>query len=410
MKFGLIYEMNTPLPHSAAQDYRVYWEALEQICLAEDVGFDYAWEVEHHFLTEYSHSSAPEVFLGAVTQRTKRIRIGSGIVQLPHRFNHPAKVAERAAVLDILSNGRYDLGTGRSITEAELGGFEINPADSKAQWEEFVSLIPKMWKSTADKPFSFKGKYLDMPPRHVLPKPIQSPHPPLWVAATQPMTFRQAGERGLGVLCFGFNAAVALGEQSSVYWEALKNPTLQVGDFINPNLAASVPLYCHSDRRQARMAGIPASAYFAVKALQLFSPWYGKEIPGYEYYTQMANRGQADFGVGRDGKPMDMDRLVSEGTLLVGTPDEIGDAIEKYEKAGVTQMVFLVQMGSLPHRDILRSLELFGKEVIPHFRARGHQIPYGFREFQTSVPVPTKEFGAQGLDDVRPASGTSSAA
>ncbi|MEW6776338.1 MAG: LLM class flavin-dependent oxidoreductase [Bdellovibrionota bacterium] len=397
MKFGLIYEMNTPLPHTGAQEYRIYWEALEQICLAEDVGFDYAWEVEHHFLTEYSHSSAPEVFLGALTQRTRKIRIGQGIAQLPYRFNHPAKVAERAAVFDILSNGRFDLGTGRSITEAELGGFEINPAESKAQWEEFISLIPKMWKSTEKEPFSYKGKFLDMPPRNVLPKPIQSPHPPLWTAATQPLTFRQAGERGLGVLCFGFNAAVELGEQCQVYYEALKNPTLQVGDFVNANLAATAPFFCHSDRRRARLLGAPASAYFSLKALQLFTPWYGKDVPGYEYYTNMAKRGLSDFSVGRDGKPRDMDRLVEEGTVLIGTPDEIGEAIEKYEQAGVTQMVFLVQMGQLAHRDILASLELFGKEVIPHFRARGHKIPYGFKEFETRVNFPTKTFGEHGL-------------
>ncbi|MEW6775990.1 MAG: LLM class flavin-dependent oxidoreductase [Bdellovibrionota bacterium] len=399
MKFAILYEMNTPLPHTPWQEYRIYQEALEQIVLAEDVGFDYVWEVEHHFLTEYSHSSSPEVFLGAVTQRTKKIRIGSGIVQLPHRFNHPAKVAERAAVLDILSHGRYDLGTGRSITEAELGGFEIDPVESKPQWEEFVEIIPKMWKSTAEKPFSFKGKFLDMPPRNVLPKPIQDPHPPLWVAATQPMSFKQAGERGLGVLCFGFNAPAELSTCSETYYGELKNPRIPVGDFINANIAASAPMFCHEDQRTARLAGMPAAAYFSIKALQLFTPWYGKDVPGYEFYTSMANKGQANFGVGRDGKPMDMDKLVGDGTLLIGTPDELIAAIEKYEAVGVTQMVFLVQMGGLSNKQILRSLELFGKEVIPHFQARGHKIPHGFKEFSTKVKVEPQEVGEFGLEE-----------
>lgn len=408
MKFGLIYEMNLPAPHTAQREYDVYWQALEQIALAEDVGFDYVWEVEHHFLTEYSHSSAPEVFLGAVTQRTKRIRIGQGIAQLPHRFNHPAKVAERAAVFDIMSNGRFDLGTGRSITEAELGGFEINPGDSKAQWEEYIELIPKMWKSSAEKPFEFKGKYIDFPSRNVVPKPIQSPHPPLWVAASQPLTFEQAGERGLGALCFGFNAPTDLRECCDIYWKHLKDHKKLVGDFVNANIGASTPLFCHSDQRTARLAGFPAAAYFAIKALALFSPWYGKDVPGYEFYTNMAKQGNNNFGVGKDGKPMDMNRLVSDGTMLIGTPDEIIAGIEKYEEAGVTQMVFLVQMGNLAHREILRSIELFGREVIPHFEAKGHRIPHGFKEFRTTVGARPGEFGSQGLNEVLGTGGASS--
>lgn len=401
MKFGLIYEMNLPFPHTAQREHEVYWQALEQIALADEAGFDYVWEVEHHFLTEYSHSSAPEVFLAAVTQRTKNLRIGQGIAQLPYRFNHPVKVAERAAVFDIMSNGRFDLGTGRSITEAELGGFGIDPADSKAQWEEFIEIIPKMWKSTADKPFEHNGKYLSIPQRNIVPKPVQSPHPPLWVAASQPLTFEQAGDRGLGALCFGFNAPMDLKAGCDIYWEHLKTHRKLVGDFVNANIGASAPMFCHEDRRTARLAGFPAAAFFAVKALALFAPWYGKDVPGYEFYTNMAKQGLTTFGQGKDGKPMDMDRMVEEGSMLIGTPDELIAAIEKYEDAGVTQMVFLVQMGNLPHMDILRSLELFGQEVIPHFRAKGHRVPHGFKEFETRLPFRPAPFGGLGLNGVQ---------
>ncbi len=410
MKFGLIYEMNIPFPHTAQREHDIYWQALEQIALADEIGFDYVWEVEHHFLTEYSHSSAPEVFLGAVTQRTKKIRIGQGIAQLPYRFNHPVKVAERAAVLDIMSNGRFDLGTGRSITEAELGGFEIDPADSKAQWEEFIEIIPKMWKSTPEKPFEYKGRFINIPARNIVPKPIQSPHPPLWVAASQPLTFQQAGERGLGSLCFGFNAPVDLKSACDVYWQHIRELKKPVGDFVNANIGASAPMFCHEDRRTARLAGFPAAAFFAVKALALFSPWYGKDVPGYEFYTDMAKKGMTSFGQGKDGKPMDMDRMVSEGSMLIGTPDELIPAIEKYEAAGVTQMVFLVQIGNLPHRDILRSLELFGREVIPYFQAKGHKVPHGFRDFETKVPVKDAGWGTLGLTEVRAEAGIAPAA
>src|SRR5512143_3205028 len=149
MKFDLLYELQMPKPHDERSEWRCYHEALEQIELADKLGYDTVWEVEHHFLTEFAHSSAPEVFLAAVSQRTKNIRIGHGVALLPYPFNHPIRVAERAAALDIVSNGRVDLGTGRSITEQELGGFGIDPADSRPMWEQAIRMIPRMWQTEA---------------------------------------------------------------------------------------------------------------------------------------------------------------------------------------------------------------------------------------------------------------------
>src|SRR4051812_36616311 len=134
MRFGLFYEHQLPRPWDDGAEERVLLNALEQIELADRVGFDYVWEVEHHFLEEYSHSSAPEVFLAAVSQRTERIRLGHGIVQLPPRFNHPARVAERAAMLDLVSGGRVELGTGESSSQMELGGFGIEGRNKRAVW------------------------------------------------------------------------------------------------------------------------------------------------------------------------------------------------------------------------------------------------------------------------------------
>src|SRR6266481_4994773 len=136
MRFGLFYEHQMPRPWDDGGEERRLLDALEQIELADRVGFDYVWEVEHHFLEEYSHSSAPEVFLAAASQRTKRIRLGHGIVQLPPPFNHPARVAERIATLDLISGGRVEFGTGESSSEAELGGFGIEPADKRNMWRE----------------------------------------------------------------------------------------------------------------------------------------------------------------------------------------------------------------------------------------------------------------------------------
>src|SRR5579875_1617046 len=153
MKVGLIYEIESVKPHAPGHEYRVFWDTMAQIELADRLGFDSVWAVEHHFLTEFSYSSAPEVFLGCVSQRTSRIRIGHGVAVLP--FNHPARVAERIAVLDIMSNGRVEFGTGRSITEAELDGFQVHPEDSRPMWEEAVTAIPKMWTQQT---FSWDGK------------------------------------------------------------------------------------------------------------------------------------------------------------------------------------------------------------------------------------------------------------
>src|SRR5512139_1566171 len=144
MKFDLLYELQVPKPHDERSEWRCYQEALEQIELADRLGFDTVWAVEHHFLSEFAHSSAPEVFLTAAAARTKKIRIGHGVVLLPSKFNHPIRVAERVAALDLISNGRVEFGTGRS-SQYEQAGFEIDTDLSREMWQESLSIIPRMW-------------------------------------------------------------------------------------------------------------------------------------------------------------------------------------------------------------------------------------------------------------------------
>ena len=196
MKFDLLYELQMPKPHDERSEWRCYQEALEQIELADRLGYDTVWEVEHHFLTEFAHSSAPEVFLAAVAQRTKRIRLGHGVVLLPHRFNHPIRVAERVAALDILSDGRVEFGTGRS-SQFEQAGFEVDTDLSREMWQESLEMIPRMW---TEDPFEHAGRFVTVPPRSILPKPLQKPHPPIWMAATSPQSWEIAGRNGIGIL------------------------------------------------------------------------------------------------------------------------------------------------------------------------------------------------------------------
>ncbi|MFQ5668411.1 MAG: LLM class flavin-dependent oxidoreductase, partial [Candidatus Binatia bacterium] len=197
MKIDLLYEMEMLKPWQARSEYECYWQALAQAEVADAMGFDTFWEVEHHFLNEFSHSSAPEVFLAVVAARTQRMRIGHGVTLLPYPFNHPIRVAERAAALDIMSNGRLEFGTGRSSL-FEQQAFGIKFEESRLMWQEALEVIPRMW--TQDPFPAYEGKHFTIPERSILPKPIQTPHPPLWLAATTPESGAVAGRRGIGVL------------------------------------------------------------------------------------------------------------------------------------------------------------------------------------------------------------------
>src|SRR5579885_3182463 len=197
MEFGLHFEMEMPRPWNERSEYNIYWQALEQIELGDRLGFDFVWEVEHHFLEEYSHSPAPEVFLGAASQRTRNIRLGHGIIQLT--TSHPAKVAERVAVLDLLSHGRVEFGMGESASITELEPFGVTMEGKRALWEDAVRCLTPMFRDGGSE---YHGPHFDFPLRNVLPKPRQKPHPPLWMACTQLETIAYAGERGLGALGF----------------------------------------------------------------------------------------------------------------------------------------------------------------------------------------------------------------
>ena len=191
MQFGVFYEHQLPRPWTEDSEYLLLNDSLDQIELADGLGYDYAWEVEHHFLEEYSHSSAPEVFLGAASQRTSRIRLGHGIIQLT--TNHPARVAERVSTLDLVSHGRVELGLGESATTTELHPFDRRFRDKRAVWEDAVrALLPMFWSDA----WEYHGEHFDFPLRNVIPKPRQKPHPPLWVACSQLETIRMAGTRG----------------------------------------------------------------------------------------------------------------------------------------------------------------------------------------------------------------------
>ncbi|HEY1973400.1 MAG TPA: LLM class flavin-dependent oxidoreductase, partial [Pseudonocardia sp.] len=230
MKFGLAFELSVPRPFTGTIERDVYQRSLEQARLGDQLGFDQAWVVEHHFMEEYSHSSGPDLFLATIAALTDRIRVCHGIVVCVPEINPVIRVAERAAVLDVLSGGRVELGTGRSGTWTELAGFGVDPEETKKTWDEYVRVIPKMWTQER---FSYQGRRLHMPERAILPKPVQKPHPPMWVAVTAPGTELDAADRGLG--SYGVSLSSTLADQERRIAEYRRRIQLcdPVGEFVN---------------------------------------------------------------------------------------------------------------------------------------------------------------------------------
>ncbi len=352
MKFGIFYEHQLPRPWSADSEYRLLQSSLEQIELADRLGYDYAWEVEHHFLEEYSHSSAPEVFLAAASQRTQRIRLGHGIVQLT--TNHPARVAERIATLDLVSHGRVEFGIGEGSSVTELHPFDRRFRDKREVWEDAVrALIPMFGPGGVE----YHGKYFDFPLRNVLPKPLQKPHPPLWVACSQRDTIEMAGRRGMGALGFQFVSADEAHAWVHSYYNAYTKRLEKLADYqTNPGLAVVCGfMCCETDEEALRKADGWTFFAFALRFYASRPPVAPGTVNLWEEYQAYRStpHGQKMHAGG-----------------LVGSPETIRAKLRKFEQSHVDQVILLNQAGRNTHEDICASLELFAREVMPEFHAR----------------------------------------
>jgi alkanesulfonate monooxygenase SsuD/methylene tetrahydromethanopterin reductase-like flavin-dependent oxidoreductase (luciferase family) len=352
MKFGIFYEHSVLKPWDDRSEYRVFHQAVEQVVAADTLGFDQVWEVEHHFLEEYSHSPAPEVFLSYCAAKTKNIRLGHGIALMLPPVNHPARVAERAAMLDILSDGRLEFGTGRSATWTELGGFRCEPDDTKAMWDECTRAVVKMWTTEN---FSWNGRHFQMPPRNVIPKPLQKPHPPLWVAVQSPETAVQAGERGMGMLGVTLGAPLDYQQMVKDYHRAIRTCE-PVGEFVNEQVNGVAFMHCAEDDAEAKLVGGMAAMQFGVRAAHLVGVGGIYPSPAYQAHASAAplrNRPGDVVGPVRAGTP-------------IGDPEQIIKQLKWWEEVGVDRMVFLINTGeTIPQEKVLKSLRLFSEEVIP---------------------------------------------
>jgi alkanesulfonate monooxygenase SsuD/methylene tetrahydromethanopterin reductase-like flavin-dependent oxidoreductase (luciferase family) len=360
MRFGVFYELQLPRPWNDGDERRLFHDALAQVALADRLGYDYAWEVEHHFLDEYSHSSAPEVFLAAAAARTKNIRLGHGIRQVIPNYNHPARTAECLATLDIVSDGRVDFGFGEGATRLELGGFKIPAKEKRAMAIEAAGEIANMM---ALEPYpGFEGRYFSMPCRNVLPKPVQKPHPPMWMACTNRDTIKIAASLGVGALAFSFVDPAEARRWADIYYGIIKSEScVPVGRSVNANIAMVSSFSIHRDRGEAIRRGHEGFEFFgyALNALVAHDTVPGRTNLWGEYLAKRGDRTQA---------VIDEVEGVGPRASGIGTPDDMRLHLREFEAAGIDQVIFMQQAGRNRHDHICESLELFAAEVMGEFR------------------------------------------
>ena len=377
----MFFEHQVPRPWEAGDEARVFNEALEQIALADRIGIDCAWLVEHHFLEEYSHSSAPELFLAAASQRTERIRLGHGIMHTIPAINHPARVAERIATLDVLSGGRVEFGTGEGSAAAELDAFAVDPADKRAMWEEGTRVA---LRCMSESPFTgHAGEHVRLPPRNVVPKPVQRPHPPVWVACTRRETILLAARHGIGALSFAFADPEEAKQWVDDYYEALAAEGVPIGDAVNANLACVTSFFCHNDESEAVRRGAEGTNFIGYSLGHYYV--FGRHVPGSgnlwaEYRERRAERGFDPEAVALAAGNAETlgAKVVQQGTSglrgAMGTPAQVRDYLRRYEDCGVDQVILSCSAGRNRHEHIMESLELFGREVLPEFVERDQQL------------------------------------
>jgi alkanesulfonate monooxygenase SsuD/methylene tetrahydromethanopterin reductase-like flavin-dependent oxidoreductase (luciferase family) len=355
MKFGGFYEMQHPRPWFDGSDHKLIKDALEQVELSDRLGYDYVWATEHHFLEEYAHSSAPEIFLAACSQRTKNLRIGHGIVQMPPFINHPARVAERVATLDLVSDGRVDFGCGAGATETELGGFNVPQGKKKDMFLDGMRIAIRMM---VEDPFAgYESEYIKMPQRNVMPKPLQKPHPPLWMACSRRESILQAAKLGVGALTFSFVSPEQAAQWVKDYYETIENESEPIGYAVNPNFAIACPFLCDNDAKRMERVGMESYGFF-VYGLGHYS-FFGEHIPGRTDIWDEFKNHPKDFAL-PEGRIQD----------CVGTPEMLRTRLRDFEAVGIDQVICISQAGKVPHELLCSSIELFSKEVLPEFRER----------------------------------------
>jgi alkanesulfonate monooxygenase SsuD/methylene tetrahydromethanopterin reductase-like flavin-dependent oxidoreductase (luciferase family) len=358
MEFALFVQGHSP--KEKAHD--PYWEhqwvlnELEMIREADQHNWKYCWVSEHHFLEEYSHLSASEVFMAHSFAQTSRIHLGSGIFNLNPVVNHPIKLAERVSMLDHVSEGRFEFGTGRGAGSHEIGGFGLNPDETKANWEEVVWEFRKMW---GQRGYSHPdGKAWITPETgtqgafNILPKPYVHTHPPMWVAAGNPPTYEKAARHGMGVLGFNVAAIYDMAPMVKSYKDNIDKAE-PVGDYVNDNVMIANGLICLEDGQLARKT----ATKMGLSYLQSLTFRYHDTFPKPEGFPKWPE-------VIPEPTLEDIEARIEAGFLLCGDPDEVLQQVRRYEEIGCDQVSFGFPLG-MTHEHAMETIRLFGDHVIP---------------------------------------------
>jgi alkanesulfonate monooxygenase SsuD/methylene tetrahydromethanopterin reductase-like flavin-dependent oxidoreductase (luciferase family) len=357
LEFGLFNSGCVLHQWAEGKDQPEHQRLMEEVALVQAGdrnGFKYTWVTEHHFLTEYSHLSASEVFLGYLAHATERIHIGSGIFNITPPVNHPARIAERVAMLDHLSLGRFEFGMGRGSSTTEQAGFGINdPEQTREMFDDVVGEFRAMWR--ANDYAGHTGDHFTMPARNVLPKPYTNPHPPMWVAAGSPSTFEKAARMGLGVLCFTLGSVEALKPLIELYKNTIQDCD-PVGDYVNDNVMVTSQLLCLEDGQRVRDIAPTLAGSYQTSLVFRYLDTFPKP-PGVPVWPDVIpERRREDFEL-----------AIQQRAMCYGTPDEVSEAVQKFVDAGVDQLVFGMLSSAMSGELAIESVETFGKHIIPKF-------------------------------------------
>jgi alkanesulfonate monooxygenase SsuD/methylene tetrahydromethanopterin reductase-like flavin-dependent oxidoreductase (luciferase family) len=370
MRIGLFYQIQVPKPWTPTSESQRIYEALEQIPYAEQQGFQSVWFSEHHFRPEWSHNSAPDLTLAAVSQRTSRIRLGIGVVLSP--IHHPLHVAARMATLDILSHGRVDVGLGRTGYPYQLTPYGADLRDTRGMWREFAELLPRIW---TQEEISYDGEYFQIPRREVLPKPLQRPHPPLWSACGSDETARLTGSLGMGGLFGSEGGPDRIQQLMNLYQDALPTkaaPTGGNGAGPNRRTALMTAGYCHEDPLVVAERGTELVGWYLdqqrARARLVWRDYDPSTVPP-DYQGYYARDQRLASGP-HPGEPTPQEVREQGTKFCVGTPADCIRFLEMYEALGIEEVFLLCAIGPARHQEVLHTIRLFGEQIIPHFEAR----------------------------------------
>jgi alkanesulfonate monooxygenase SsuD/methylene tetrahydromethanopterin reductase-like flavin-dependent oxidoreductase (luciferase family) len=366
VKFAVFYEIPVARPWGEHSEYDAYQNTIEQAVAADQLGWHAFWTVEHHFLEEFSHCSNPEVLYGAIAARTKNLRIGYGVRLMPRPYNHPVRTAESVAVLDLVSSGRVDRGTGRSATRAELEGFGVDPHETRAMWREAIRHVVGCWTNEY---YEFDGDHWSMPRRRVQPKPIQKPHPPVWGATTSDEGHAEVGGHGIGLCSFAVGVTPEeIGRKISIYREAIAKCSDPLTGHVHDEAATFTMVNVAPTTDEARAVARESFEWYpktGARAIGELAAWMAErrqDLGNYGYAGDM--KAHADDGT---LELLSLDILLDINACVCGTPDEAVEMCKRYEAAGVDLLLCLVNPYKIPHDKVMQTIELMGKHVIPQF-------------------------------------------